>query len=355
MKYVMTFWTAGQRPETFGCGWSSVHQHYYSWTLSSNLASMLGPVELYTDSAGAEFLGDVLRLPFAKIHVTLDGFNRSSALWGAAKVDTYSRQREPFIHLDSDVFLWKPLPQSILEAGVSVQSIEDKMHPNWATIYGPIRELMVDSFAYLPDVYRDEAACDTAYNVGIIGGSNLDAIGEYCQAVNRIIDAEENRDGWQKVDHGSGLVNISLEQLTAGVTLKPCKPVELFALGDSSELGFTHVMGAKKKMHDSRDGHRLADRVRMRYPYQYAAVHKAISEGGMQRKLPLREELNRPSIEEILRQNKPTFREAPHIAMRPPVVASEPPKPSGDVPIQVIATRRQRGTRGGCGCGRNRA
>ena len=67
---------------------------------------------LYTDNQGIEDLNRVLPL-FDDVKLDLQELhdnNVPSSLWAYPKILAYSKETEPFLHIDNDVFLWEKLP-----------------------------------------------------------------------------------------------------------------------------------------------------------------------------------------------------------------------------------------------------
>lgn len=74
---------------------------------------------------GAALLVDELGLRFDEVSTNLDELLPSaSGWWGLGKLMAYGYQTEPFIHVDSDVYLWSPLPDRLLTAPVPGQNLE---------------------------------------------------------------------------------------------------------------------------------------------------------------------------------------------------------------------------------------
>ena len=109
MKIVQSFWTAGKDATNYNFGWLSPLDHYLSWILSCNLLrKQYNHVSLVTDQQGYHILVEELGLPYTEVDTCLDSLvEYKSHLWALAKIKAYSIQREPFIHVDGDVFIWE--------------------------------------------------------------------------------------------------------------------------------------------------------------------------------------------------------------------------------------------------------
>lgn len=168
MRVVYTYWST---PRKFGRG------DLDRWALSSGLSKRhYGDIHLVTDSGGLERLEPVLE-NFTSVSQELDFFDSvDKAFWAAGKLLTYSLQEEPFLHLDDDVFLFKPLPEEIVGAAIFAQSPE---------VDGRELDYYVGCIQHFDavDVEKVTLPLDqwSAYNAGIIGGSDLGFFKRYAR------------------------------------------------------------------------------------------------------------------------------------------------------------------------------
>ena len=105
MKAVWSLWT---KPLTLGqSAWPTEQHHLMAWVTSIATAKHhFSKTALVTDRCGADLLVDKLGLAFDEVIVELDALNHyESEWWAMAKIWAYQAQTEPFIHIDSDVFL----------------------------------------------------------------------------------------------------------------------------------------------------------------------------------------------------------------------------------------------------------
>lgn len=211
MRMIQTFWTAGRAPLQYGFGWPHPEYNLMSWALSClSLREHYEEVELYTDSVGRHVLIDLLGLPYTKVHVVLDDFQCLPHHWALAKIKTYSMQTEPFIHVDGDVYLPKPLPKEILEAPLVAQNRE---------IGTKYYRRMVDTgiLCYptinIPEYMQEVVTAKSipSYNAGFLGGSDLEFIQTYCDKVFRFMD--DNRMNDVESPHNQANCNVYFEQI----------------------------------------------------------------------------------------------------------------------------------------------
>lgn len=168
---VMTLWTApsnGRLPGSRAL-----------WSLSALCARQhFEKLELFTDDAGERMLIDELGLPFDRVH-KLSIHPSLAPLWSVAKLMTYGElcmSHRPFIHLDGDVVLTRPLPDRLLTAPVCAESPEEwtppeHLHPLWS----------------LPPVWRHALAEPLMWNCGIFGGHDLAKILRYVSEALKVV------------------------------------------------------------------------------------------------------------------------------------------------------------------------
>lgn len=213
MKIIQSFWTkpmlktiSTSCSDRFSGGWLNETSHYLSWALSClQLKKYYKRVELYTDELGKEILIDQFRLPYTDVHVVLDEINHYNPdLWAMGKVTTYGMQTEPFIHIDSDVYIGARFPNRIENAGLVTQNMEK----GFSFYSGVYNSLTSNNFS-IPSVISKRSGPLIAYNAGILGGTDIPFIKEYVAEAKRFVNT--NLDKIAKVD--AGRFNCIYEQL----------------------------------------------------------------------------------------------------------------------------------------------
>lgn len=289
MRAVWSFWTKPWRARR-GFGWSTEKHHLLAWVLSVECARRHYPdTHLVTDEEGARILVDGIGLSFNRVSTELDELsNHDPDFWMLGKLKAYRAQRDPFIHLDTDFFLWNRLPKALEQAQVFAQ------HPEQFRIgqsfYRPdrVRSLLTqDSDGWLPPEWewslslgdRQRGEC-----CGITGGSHLDFIRYYAEGAMRVIDDPRNRSAWSAVaDRREYNVVIEQFHLAACVDFhrgrsdSPYRDVDIRYLFSSAsqafnpnqavKAGFTHLIAGAK--HNVAVTKRLEKRVAKDYPEQY--------------------------------------------------------------------------------------
>lgn len=184
----------------------------------------------------------------------LDGMKHISKWWWAyGKLIAENLQTKPFVHIDNDVFLWKPLPKRILEARLCFQSKEQMNIPNykWYDVLKPCW----NAAQIRPQTIVDNEVTDYVYNCGISGGWDLKFFKEWIQCSSEYIFAQENQktffDDFRQVLMHQNLFH---EQYFAAALIKAHNlrgEVQVIAdevkdLLPATNRGYTHLWGVTK-------------------------------------------------------------------------------------------------------------
>lgn len=232
MKIVYTLWT---RPGAF------TRDDAYRWSLSNHLANKHGyQIELVTDTNGQQIAKN-LGLSFDNIRTDLnDLIDIDPVYWAAGKLVAYRIQDEPFCHIDDDVFLFKPLPESFLSNDLFAQSPEtdEKMMVNY-TYCIECHDKNDYEKVSLP---LEDFDC---YNAGILGGSDLDFIHAYADAG---LDWLREMTA-QGRTHRTGMV-LAEQTLFAKMAREQGKTISCLlsnygANEECRDLGYTHLVNQK--------------------------------------------------------------------------------------------------------------
>jgi hypothetical protein len=219
LRAVWSFWAEPFRQDQ-GSTWLSDYHACLSWVLSVETARRHYPdTSLVTDDAGAELLIDRLGLRFGRVSLELNRLRDCDPDWWAlGKLHAYRLQDAPFVHLDSDVYLWKRLPAELEVAPVFAQSPEwfDPDDPReYYEVRAVERTFPTDGPGWLPKEWRwytvgpglRSASC-----CGILGGARTDLIAEYADLGIRVAEAGRNKPGWETWEN-KGNCNVLIEQM----------------------------------------------------------------------------------------------------------------------------------------------
>jgi len=292
MNAVWSFWS---KPwdDLPGHAWDSSMHHFLSWILSFETARKHYPkTHLVTDTNGARILSELLGLEFDSISTHLDCLDCADPRWWAlGKIYAYRMQEEPFVHIDSDVYMWEPLSPELETSSVIAQNPEYfTLGKSW---YHPEKFMKISrSKGWLPeelDWFIGSGKCQKAECCGIFGGCDLDFIRFYANRAINLVEHPVNSHVWSQI----GGDNILVEQYYLSACLEYYRSIrgnrfadidigyvfesseEAFRPGVAESVGFTHLIGGAKR--NSSLLERLSRRVERDYPLQYEHCMKYFS------------------------------------------------------------------------------
>ncbi|WP_133054510.1 DUF6734 family protein [Niastella populi] len=218
MKIIQSFWTRPflQSPNLqdsrMNGGWPARKYNYFSWALSClQLCRYYSNVELVTDDLGKFILIEKLKLPYTNVNTDLNRINNYNAgLWALGKIYAYSLQESPFLHVDSDIFIWNAFDDRIVKAPLTAQNKEHQSLDYTQTFNEICRK-----FPYVPDYLKELEGRQYVFcsNAGILGGTDIGFFKAYTNEIFRFID--ENNDCIEEniVNMNSAYLNVIYEQV----------------------------------------------------------------------------------------------------------------------------------------------
>lgn len=267
--------------------WHTPNHCWYAWILSLGTVSRYYPdTTLYTDDKGAEWLLEKLRLPFKSVVVNLDFLrDKNPQWWCYSKLKAYASHPRPFIHFDSDVFLWQKLPDRFDSAHVIAQS------PEYLAEYYQL-DLLDDTAkqvgGWLPVEYVSyrQTSIQRAINCGFMGGNNLAFIRHYANLGMEFIEANPQMWSLYKELYREGIVveqyllascihyytqvNSRYGHVSIDLLFEKNMHELVFHKELTKQAGFTHIIGFSKG--DKAIAERLENRVKRDYPILYDHV-----------------------------------------------------------------------------------
>jgi hypothetical protein len=288
MRAVWSFWSLPFRAH-YGGVWGTPLNHAFAWVVSVLSASRHYPdTLLVTDSSGAMLLAEKIGLPFAEVSTELDRLEGCDpGWWMLGKLVAYRCQTTPFVHIDTDAFLWKPLPARLETAPVLAQHPE-RYGPE-QDIYRPqdVEQAFAETGGVIPIEWqwaRSQGPWLSAENCGILGGCDVAFLRHYGETALAMVERPENIAGWQRHPNKWPFTYV-VEQFLLSACLSyhrsapdsPHKGVRcehLFRSWDqarnannAAKVGYTHLIAHSKRAPEVM--RRLADRVRRDWPEFY--------------------------------------------------------------------------------------
>ncbi len=294
MKFIHTFWTGPSQTDkhdliSLKAGWLSCEYHWMSWALSCLQAKeILGSITLVTDLKGKEILIDKLKLPYDQVSTALEFRldDYPAQLWALAKIYTYSIQKEPFLHLDGDVFFWKKPRAELLSSPLIAQNLDVNLE-----FYRVILNEINEHFDCVPSLFlkdKYEHADLYASNAGLLGGSALSFFKDYAAAAFGFIN--ENKHCLSSVNTAN--LNLIFEQyLFCALAAQKAMPVAYYKepvsnpvfkdyikFEDFPEVDMVHPVGGFKKYPHVCE--HVAKKLRNDYPEYYYRVIEMVRNNG---------------------------------------------------------------------------
>ncbi|MCF8256994.1 MAG: class I SAM-dependent methyltransferase [Flavobacteriales bacterium] len=271
MRAVYTYWTDGKDISTLNAGFNNLRDMAAMVSLSIRTLRRNNPwissVQLVTNSVGRRVFADRYPMPFDEVAVILDHLDGRvhPDHWGYAKICAYAHQDGPFIHIDNDVVLWRPLSSAFTSAPLFFQNRENiSSHQGYAGMLNAATGFLLANISQ---------NVEWAYNCGIVGANDLDIVKHWKVAVDEFLFDEGNARYWQQtIDRHS--TNHLFEQyfissLARSIGVVPKELLTDFRYGmDQKEI--THLWGGSKRL-----GHNM-DRVHAKLASMFPDDHAAI-------------------------------------------------------------------------------
>jgi hypothetical protein len=237
-KAVFSYWSAPPYLNRY-CGFNNKKDFLNSFALAAYCARLyFKKVVIFTDKVGVSQLDPILSI-FDEVHLDLQQLHDQqipSSLWAYPKIITYSCQKEPFLHIDNDVFFWERPPLAFLHQPIVCQSLEYKM---------PMYDFCFKKIADSP-LHKDFSRYTNLFkkvgwmlglnrngrtnpvltpNLGVFGGTDIDFIQDYSHQVLDILKKKENIAFLRSHDLGDSFNAIYEQWLLSQLAFKEGKAV----------------------------------------------------------------------------------------------------------------------------------
>jgi hypothetical protein len=248
MNIVMSLWTKPLRCGN-SIGYNNVKEMMESLVVSANVAKKnYNEIHFYTDKYGEELIQPYLKyLPFTKIEVCLDELEwLNEEYWSLSKLYVYKLQKEPFIHIDNDVFLWDVIPNRFLERDMFFQEIESFEHEFFRNFYLKGIEL------YDKDIPKEITISDGAFNCGVFACCNeksLELMQKYYKiSKNFILKLKSYKSNTYDDGANRGLATVVLEQLFIYSLVKSNNiNFDVFLYPNKIDFKYSHFLSHNKR------------------------------------------------------------------------------------------------------------
>lgn len=266
MRAVWSLWTGPMRDSPRGSGWPTLRHHLMAWALSlETCRRYFAETVLVTDDAGARLLVDGMGLEFDEVTTPLGVLDTiDGGLWAMGKLYAYRAQERPFLHIDSDVFLWRAPPPAFLQGDVCAAYPEDLPYGNDLYRCSSFKAAVRAGGGWIPeelDAYLPHGGIVRAENCAVLGGHRTDFIADYADRAIAMLHHPANRAVWARRD---GLMQDMLifeqhlltacmayhaprtDSAFAGITPRYLFEDYHSAIADAETVGFTHLVAGAK-------------------------------------------------------------------------------------------------------------
>lgn len=240
----------------FFAGFNSWQDFFVSTCLSIDMASRHFPEVHMVGTKWSNDLFKQVDLPITNYSDELESMKSISQYWWArGKMIAYAMQEKPFVHIDNDVFLWKPLPKRVLEAELCFQSYEPHTAPGYG-FYDRLKKSTWNKAKIRPSIILNNEVTDYSYNCGICGGHYLNIFKMWLSLSAEYIFAPENQELFFKTAKEDLIhQNLFHEQYFISSLIKALdlrSKVEVIAedvkgIPEATENGYTHLWGTTKR------------------------------------------------------------------------------------------------------------
>lgn len=175
-------------------GFNNESDFALSWITSVKSAKLhFKNVVLVTDTWAWDNIFSKLDLPFDEVKLTLDSIDENTNMWAISKAHAILEMNEPFLHIDSDVYIWEALDKKYLMSNLLVQSNESSESDIQSDFYNQLEQLHLLYFNGT-NVYLDNSNMSErniyAYNCGVVGGTDVEFLrkwaGQMIETANSI-------------------------------------------------------------------------------------------------------------------------------------------------------------------------
>jgi hypothetical protein len=227
-------------------------------------------LEIYCDEKSAEVF------KILPIKITVIDFTETKELWMDSKMKVIELQQRPFIHIDGDVFLQKPIPVfHNLSSQVIVERVEDE--ENFKLHYKEQVEFLDDYFEGILRHWKKDLGY--SYNCGTIGFSDIilktDFIEQYKSSKSIFKDISKEYYEFKSNNGYEPCIVLEQYNLATFLNYRGIKPQILIDSHSidgnnifSKRLGYCHLYGNSK--YDLKES--IEERLKLAFSHWYYKI-----------------------------------------------------------------------------------
>lgn len=259
-KLVHSLWTQPYLSSNFRVNGGYKNQYYFFLSAVLSFHSFKKSIpnskfELVTDDYGKQLLVDELGLPYDSVDLKLNNVMANNDVWSIGKLHAF-QQDEPFLHVDFDAYLFKPLSDKFLNADVIVCNDENDYPIYNNSINQIVGDVIISDNIY-KNVFNDyelkNSVC--SYNMGIFGGNNVKLIKEYSERSLKMFELNK----YSFLMGNNPALTCFIEQIYLAYFLKEKNVLpdclleynwihnQKEHIKSASNVGFTHLVAESKK------------------------------------------------------------------------------------------------------------
>lgn len=277
----------------FSGGYLSPIVNWLSMAYSCLLLKRNNPNEqlfFYGNETIVHLFERLFKLPYDEFRIIESKGEYADWFYCWPKIITYQEQDEPFIHIDTDVFMWKSMPQRLLNSPLVAQHMERDSN-FYMEVYKQIEEDGIRLPQFLADC--NDGKYINSYNAGLLGGNDIEFLRDYLNEISNFLN--ENKD---KILHSDRkfLYNVVFEQwlfygLSKKMNKKVCtfykEPITDFDMDNAkvpkqilslNELEYLHVMEHKDNIRCNRF---IAYQMQADFPQEYEKILSVCKDYGI--------------------------------------------------------------------------
>ncbi|MFI3297552.1 MAG: DUF6734 family protein [bacterium] len=173
-------------------------------------------VVLYCNEAAKSIIIDTLHIPYDEfVIIPAEAIPRNSTLWASPKIYTYSLQKEPFVHVDNDCFMFDK-PEILTSVPLFCQNIEYDDQDSYKKIIAEFKSVggnLNENFDKYITSNNNEHL--TVINAGILAFNDIEFLERYVKEVKLFFDSN-----YEVLDnYRDGSINFLYEQLFCKILL----------------------------------------------------------------------------------------------------------------------------------------